>query len=239
MGILTNIAIDLKPERIAALLSRGARKPFLLSEVQRAVGLAQAWLRPAVVFEWTQVTMPVGETLELHWPDRNFLTALHLGPHASLMAAAETALVSVATIGPEIDAQARGLHQAGESLQAYLVDCVGVLALGETGQAVRRLAEQRAAERDWGVSPSLGPGSLAGWSLTEQPDLCAGLDLAAIGVRLNASGVLLPSKSASGLIGLGPAYRTRKVGSVCRFCMLVASCWRAEHSHGREDNADQ
>ncbi len=230
MGILENIAIDLKTEGVVTALSRGAPKPFLYAEVNQVLASARECLHPAAVFEWVRVSSPGSGTLRVHWHDRDRETVLHLGRHVSLMAAAERALVSVVTIGAEIDAQARRLHRAGESLQAYLLDCVGVLALGETGQVVRRLAEARAAEQNWGVSPSLGPGSLAGWSLADQPALCAGLDLAAIGVNLNPSGVLVPFKSASGLIGLGPAYQDRKVGSVCRFCMLAATCWRAELS---------
>ena len=141
-------------------------------------------------------------------------------------------LVGVTTIGPQLDAQARRLHQAGKALPAYLLDCVGVIALGQAGQALRRMAEKRAAKRGWGVGPSLGPGTLAGWDLQEQSVLCAGLDLDAIGVHLNESNVLVPFKSASGLVGLGPDYLSRKVGSVCRFCMLSKSCWRAEHVGG-------
>jgi len=199
--------------------------------------MARELIRPASVFAWRPVNMPDAGTLQLAWQGRTLLSDLHLGPHADLMAAAELALVSVTTIGPELDAHARRLHQAGKTLPAYLLDCVGVITLGQAGQALRRMAEKRAARQGWGVGPSLGPGSLAGWDLKEQSVLCAGLDLDAIGVRLNASGVLVPHKSASGLIGLGPDYRSRLVGSVCRFCMLSKSCWRAEHD-GRNTGAN-
>jgi hypothetical protein len=229
MDILTNIPIEINTEQVAGFLARGPGNQFLHKEVAQAVEMAREWVRPASVFAWGCVSRPDADTLQLEWQGRDLVSDLHLGPHADLMADAAMALVSVTTIGPELDAHARRLHQAGKTLPAYLLDCVGVIALGQAGQVLRRMAEERAAAQAWGVGPSLGPGSLAGWDLKEQPDLCAGLDLDAIGVRLNASGVLVPHKSASGLIGLGPDYRSPRVGSVCRFCMLSKSCWRAEH----------
>jgi len=232
MGILNNIPIDLQTERVVAALSRGPGKEFLYAGVEKAVAMSRNLLEPAAVFAWSRTKMLEENKLCLQWEGRNLETVLHIGPHADLMAAAETALVSVVTVGPELDVQARRLHQSGETLQAYLLDCVGVMALSETGQALRRLAETRAVEQGWGVGPSMGPGSLAGWDLKEQPDLCAGLDLETIGVHLNKSGVLVPYKSASGVIGLGPDYRSRKVGSTCRFCMHAETCWRSERDDG-------
>ncbi len=78
----------------------------------------------------------------------------------------------------------------------------------------------------WGVSPSLSPGSLVGWPLRGQRELCALLPLADIGVRLNEYCVLEPHKSVSMVIGLGPEYESHEVGSVCDYCALKDSCWR-------------
>jgi len=230
MHILNNIPIGLQTERVVEALSRGSEKDFLYAGAEKAVIMSRDLIQPAAVYAWGRVSRLKGNQLALQWRDRDLETILHLGPHVDLMDAAEMALVSVVTIGPELDLQAQRLHRAGDTLQAYLLDCVGVMALSETGQALRRLAETRANDQDWGVGPSMGPGSLAGWDLKEQADLCAGLDLGAIGVHLNESGVLVPHKSASGMIGLGPDYRSHKVGSTCRFCMHAKTCWRAEHN---------
>ncbi len=101
-----------------------------------------------------------------------------------------------------------------------------MVALGAVGEAMRCLAEEAAAERGWGVSPSLSPGSLVGWPLRGQRELCALLPLDEIGVRLNSHCVLEPHKSVSALIGLGPDYESGHVGSVCKYCALQDTCWR-------------
>ena len=86
--------------------------------------------------------------------------------------------------------------------------------------------EETAADMGWGVSPSLSPGSLVGWSLRGQRELCGLLPLESIGVELNTHCVLEPHKSTSGIIGLGPGYETNKVGSACKYCALQNTCWR-------------
>jgi len=112
------------------------------------------------------------------------------------------------------------------------------MALGMIGQRLRLLVEERAAAASshvrsgagWGVSPSLSPGSLVGWPLRGQRELCALLPLADIGVRLNQYCVLEPHKSVSMVVGLGPGYESHEVGSVCHYCALRDTCWRRRES---------
>ena len=153
---------------------------------------------------------------------------LTVGPMAHLLAPAKRLLVAVYTIGPALEARVRELYEAGELLLSYMLDCVGVMAVGKIGGEVGRLAEGRAAERGWGVSPGLSPGGLVGWPVQGQRELCALLPLADIDVRLNEYSMLQPQKSASGVIGMGPGYKEHQVGTVCRYCSLKNSCWRSK-----------
>ena len=155
---------------------------------------------------------------------------LTIGPKADLLAPAKRLLAAVCTIGPALEARVSELYRAGEPLLSYLLDCAGVLALGKVAEAIRCLAEELATERGWGVSAALSPGSLVGWSIQGQRELCALLPVADIGVRLNAYCVLEPHKSASAVIGMGPGYESHEVGSVCRYCSLRDSCWRRRES---------
>jgi len=156
---------------------------------------------------------------------------LTVGPKSSLLAPAKRLLAAVYTIGPALEAR------GGEPLLSYMLDCAGVMALGMIGQRLRLLAEEQAAAASshvrgggWGVSPSLSPGSLVGWPLRGQRELCALLPLADIGVRLNQYCVLEPHKSVSMVVGLGPGYESHEVGSVCRYCSLRDTCWRRRES---------
>ena len=125
-----------------------------------------------------------------------------------------------------LEKKVQELQDAGDTMAAYMLDSAGVVALGAVGEALRCLVEDTAAELGWGVSPSLSPGSLVGWSLRDQRALCSLLPLEEIGVHLTRYNVLEPHKSASGLVGLGPDYDSAHVGSVCKYCALQDTCWR-------------
>lgn len=225
--ILKDIPIELTVEQVIA--SRGKRqvRPALKQDAGEAIALAQTLWQPAAIYDWFDVYAIEGEQVQVTRTSMAREKAvLHVGPKSDLLAPATKILVSVGTIGSALEQQVHELQAAGESLKSYLLDSSGVVALGAVGDAVRCLAEETAAERGWGVSPSLSPGSLVGWRLAGQRELCALLPLDSIGVQLNSHSVLIPHKSVSGLIGLGPGYDSTRVGSVCKYCALRKTCWR-------------
>ena len=164
--------------------------------------------------------------------------ALSVGPHADLMIHGEIALVGVTTIGPKLDQEVRELNSSGQVLLAYLLDCIGVIALSEVGKRVSAVAEREAQCRGWGVSARLNPGSLVGWPLSDQAVLCTLIPLEMIRVSLNSHGVLVPLKSVTTTIALGPDYPSKKVGSVCHLCMHDGTCWRRREREVISDSSN-
>jgi hypothetical protein len=179
------------------------------------------------VYEWFDVRAIEGGEVHISTPGQAGLeSTLRVGPKADLLEGARRLLVSVGTIGPELERRVHDLQEAGEGLKSYMLDSAGVVGLGAVGEALRCLAEETATREGWGVSAALSPGSLVGWELAGQRALCALLPLDSIGVRLNGYCVLEPHKSFSVVIGVGPGYTSSHVGSVCKFCALKDSCWR-------------
>jgi hypothetical protein len=227
MPVLRNIPIAITAEEILAAGGQRRIRPEILRDAKEAIALGSTLWQPVALYDWFEVDAFEGERVVLSSNSQGDRQGtLRIGPKADLLLKAERALVGVATIGPELEHRVQELQAAGESLKAYLLDSAGVVALGAVGEAIRCLAEEAAADQEWGVSPFLSPGSLVGWPLAGQRDLCALLPLDAIGVQLNSHCVLVPHKSASGLIGLGSGYEASKVGSVCKYCSLRDSCWR-------------
>ena len=222
MPILRDIAITTSADELLAEQGRNEQRSGLIAAAQEAIALGQTLFAPAAVYDEFEVRNVAGERIELAVDN----TGLTVGPKAHLLAPAQRLLVAVYTIGPALEARVGDLTRAGESLLSYLLDCAGVTALGVVGERVRCLAEELAVERGWGVSPALSPGSLVGWTLQGQQELCSLLPIAEIGVRLNEYCVLEPHKSVSVVIGMGPGYESHEVGSVCRYCALRDSCWR-------------
>jgi hypothetical protein len=196
--------------------------PELVSAVARAIAEAAALYQPAAVY----VELPVRGIQDRYL----FLKdgqRLDIGPKAEeVLGPARLVWIGVSTIGPALEAGVQEKSAAGDIMASYLLDTVGVLALGQVGETSRRAVEERARELGWGVGPSLGPGSLPGWPLTGQRQLLSLVPTDEIGVRLNEFYVLIPHKSASWLIGLGPGYPEHQVGSICHYCTRADTCWR-------------
>jgi hypothetical protein len=226
MGVLKDIPIDIEAAEVVRALSRGRRgASWMADEAAEALERALPLIAPVVVYDWLEVEEVAGQRVRLRQAAGRS-AELRVGPNAHLMAPARRALVSVNSIGDGLDQAVRELNRKGDPLLAYLLDCVGVVALGKAADAAARMAEDEARAVGWGVGARLGPGSLVGWPTERQVEICRLLPLEANGIRLNESGLILPFKSASGMIGIGPGYEGRTVGSVCRLCNLKESCWR-------------
>lgn len=232
MDILRDIPIALSVEQVLEAQGSRRRKArnglAMMVEAQQAIELAQTLYAPAAVYAELELRgiKDDGRVTLVCPDDGGEEHVLNVGPHADLLAPAERAFVTVYTIGSALEARVAQLNQAGEMLAAYWLDSVGVLALGAVSETLRCIAEERASERGWGVGAALSPGSLVGWPLQGQRELCALLPLDQVSIRLNKYCVLEPHKSVSVLIGLGPGYESHQVGSVCRFCSLADTCWR-------------
>ena len=227
MPILQDIPVAFTAQEVIASQGNRRARPELLEDAQQAVALGKTLWQPRAVYGWFDVRAIEGEQVRLSASERpEAVATLHIGPKATLLAGAQCALVGVGTIGPALEQRASELQRSGDGLKSYLLDTAGVLAVGAVGVSLRCLAEEAAAAQGWGVSEALAPGSLVGWSLRGQRELCALLPLESIGVRLNEHCVLEPQKSSSVLIGLGPGYTAAKVGSVCKYCALQHTCWR-------------
>jgi len=139
--------------------------------------------------------------------------------------AVEAVAAAVATLGPEAEELVRAGHEARDALEASVLD-------GAASAAVECLAE-------WGndhlcrlgvaegrrVTNRVSPG-LAGWDLTEQALVLGLCPAAAIGVRLDATGLLRPAKSISFLAGIGRGARVDHYFVQCRRCWVPDCPWR-------------
>jgi hypothetical protein len=205
---------------IESLGERGHEAAFR-EPAERVVEMVAGLAQPAGVYDVVPVH-EVGESYAVVGEG----TRLELGPHADLLAPAKQAFVFLVTVGPGVEERINQLLANGESLEGYLLDSAAIMALGLAIDNMRSLVEARAAELGWGVGRRLAPGSLVGWPLRDQDKLVSLLPMGEIGVSITKSHVLVPHKSATGLVGIGPGYEEHTVGTVCYLCNLRATCWR-------------
>jgi hypothetical protein len=230
--VMRDLPVSLETDAVLQAQLGGRRRapnPWLVEAAEKAVSLGHELAAPVAAVAEFAVQAVVGQQVVLAADpasEEGRTACLTVGPKADLLAPAQRLFVAVYSIGPALERRVHDLFAAGEGLLAFMLDSCGVVALGAVGEVLRVRTERRAADLGWGVSPALSPGSLVGWPVRGQRELCALLPLSEAGVRLNESCVLVPQKSVSMVMGLGPGYESAHVGSLCHDCCLKDHCWR-------------
>lgn len=144
---------------------------------------------------------------------------------ARALAGATQVALAICTIGPALEERVRELFATGDPLRAMALDGAGVAALGLVSQIVGERICEEAAARGLRTGMRVSPGQ-EGWPLEQQRALFDLLPAEQIGVRLNESCLMIPQKSVSFVVGLGPHMRADAVA--CDFCSKREHCrWRA------------
>ena len=162
---------ELDTAKVARLVNRGRvmlRLEKAMAEMNR---LALDLVRPAAVYRLVEVVAVSGENVTFRSGDQSEKT-LRLGPKAGLLAPAETAMASVVSIGGGLEAEVKRLNRKKDVFNSYVLDCLGVAYLNLAGKSLIAEAERIAAGKGWGVGRRLAPGSLVGWALAGQRDIC-------------------------------------------------------------------
>lgn len=155
----------------------------------------------------------------------------HVGPRVAglLMPAKEIAAV-LCTAGGKVADKIHQYGAEGENILMYYLDIFAVKALADLVAKVSAHVEEGAKERGWGVAPLMQPGSVEGWAVTGQKTLFALCQGERLGLSINESSMLVPHISDSLIIGEGPDYANKRVGSLCPECPRYAVClWRKEN----------
>ncbi len=221
MPVVRDIKVRISPKDVLRRQARENPPPAVLEATQWAVARAYELIQPALAYNVLESKGVEGEELVLEGGIR-----LRLGKRADYAAPARRVLVAVATIGSHLEKEVHDLMSAGDSLKGYMLDCAGVVAVGQVQMHAREMAQQMADELGWGVGPGLYPGSPMGWPVQGQRDLIKLVPADEIGVTITSSAMLVPQKSSSVLIPLSPDYSAKTVGTLCHLCALKDSCWR-------------
>jgi hypothetical protein len=193
-------------------------RPAMRECASGALAQARELVAPALVYDW----FSVGDRDERQAAVGGVV--FRIGKHADLLRPALSAFLAVVTIGPALEERSRELQASGKALDAFMLDQAGVYVVGKLIELAHSVVEEDAAGRGWRVGAELAPGQLSGWAIAEQKLVGQLVDLMSIGVRVTDSGMLVPQKSASLMVGVGPDYSASKVLSPCEFCEMRETC---------------
>jgi len=136
---------------------------------------------------------------------------------------AEKIVVFACTAGPGIREQYDRYTAEGEFLKAYFIDTLGTVVVEKAIDQIHQFVRKQFEKEGLHATNRYSPG-YCGWSVSEQHALWSFLPANYCGITLTESALMLPIKSVSGIIGLGP--HARKSPYSCSICELEHCIYR-------------
>lgn len=122
----------------------------------------------------------------------------------------------VCTAGVEFQYFQDQLKREGDMVKVFIADAMGSVIAEKTADRMEEVLQQEVARRGWLHTNRFSPG-YCGWHVSQQQLLFPLFGGARpCGVQLTGSSLMLPIKSVSGVIGLGP--EVRKLEYSCGLC---------------------
>jgi hypothetical protein len=223
MPVIRDIPLNLKTAEVLRRqgLRKGARvRPeikLLIREVLSSLKKSRL-LEPAAAYQYYAVRNMTGSQISLEGDK-----AIHGQLLPAIFPEAKELAVVLCTIGSRLEEQVTDYSKNGAILQGMILDGIGSAAVDKLVSEILRLIATEVASRGYDISSPINPG-MPGFPLTAQWNLLGLVNAGAIGVRLTASGVLVPRKSTSMVIGIGPQMTKWTQAEVCARCSLKKTC---------------
>lgn len=168
--------------------------------------------RPSYSYAYSTCTMtsPVGLYLDGR--------ILETGPIISrYFSKVEKVAVYVGTAGVSFENYQRRLSAEGDMVRAFFADVVGTAIVDRVGIILFQDIEKEQSVLGNKVGYSYSPGNCL-WPVSGQHGLFSFLEQTPCGVRLTGSSLMIPVKSISGIIGIGPSLERER--SRCDDCNI-------------------
>jgi hypothetical protein len=194
-------------------------KPLLMKTAERARSEGLALLHPVALTREIAV--------QAHRHERMLLAggATLTGPLVTRhLAGAQRVVAAVCTIGAELEESVTRLLNE-DPLYALALDGLGNAAVESLAQQVCTRINHKIQAEGLQSSTPLSPGSPEWPVEIGQPQIFSLLDLSLSGIRLTSSGMMLPKKSISFIVGLGLEMSQT---NLCEVCSLQETC-RYQH----------
>ncbi len=200
-----------------------SRSPRLIDTAEKAIEKSLQLIEPKILVEELEVLSYQHEILELEKGKK--LTGPLVTGH---LVGARSVIGAVCTVGSKIDQYASEVMEE-DIVLGLAIDGVGSAAVEALANAVCRQIELDAAEKNYQTTIPLSPGMI-GWDVeVGQPLIFDIMDPAKIGVQLTPYYLMVPRKSLSMLIGVGPGINSGE--RICDYCAMRETC-RYQELHG-------
>jgi hypothetical protein len=220
MTLLTGWPLEIQVEAI--LHGQGmdsqvvhSSKPLLWTVAERAHQEGVSLLHPTALLR--EIGVREHRHNRILFENGNELTGPQVARH---LAGAERVFAVVCTIGPELENEVSRLL-GDDSLYALALDGLGNAAVEELSQQVCAHIGEQIQSSGLTTSTPLSPGS-ADWPVDiGQREIFSLLDASKAGISLTFTGMMIPRKSMSFVVGIGPDMNQT---GLCEICSLKDTC---------------
>jgi hypothetical protein len=223
MPVIRDIPMKLKTREVLRRQGLGGKakvRPEIESLIKELLASLESHhlLEPAAAYEYYPVTGMSGSQISLEGNK-----AVHGPALPATFPEAKNLAVIIGTIGPKLEKQASDYTKNGQALRGMMLDGIGSAAVDKLIPEVLKLIAAETAQRGYEISSPISPG-MPGLAITEQWNLLELAKADEIGVSLTQSGILVPRKSVSMVIGIGPRMTRWTQAEVCARCSLRNTC---------------
>jgi len=136
---------------------------------------------------------------------------------ASLLEQCEKAAVFLVTIGEHLEEMAYRLAEDGLIVQATVLDAIGSVAAEKVADFVQDRVREIANDQGLVISQRFSPG-YCDWDIGQQRTVFWAVSGDSVGIRLTEGCLMIPRKSISGVIGIGPRDGNVENYNPCKTC---------------------
>lgn len=141
---------------------------------------------------------------------------------ANQLKKSKTVALFVSTAGPHLEQWSQHLMADGDMMKGYLVDAVGSEVADRAAEWLEKRIAEHVSPDGWAMTNRYSPG-YCDWPVADQQKLFSLLPPRFCGISLTPSSLMIPIKSLSGIIGLGPD--VQRGAYQCSICDLK-DCFR-------------
>ena len=128
---------------------------------------------------------------------------------------AEAYAFFICTAGVEYEAFQERLKKEGDMVRVFIADALGSVIAEKAADQMEQSLQENIDKLGWHHTNRFSPG-YCGWHVSQQQLLFPLFKGETCGVKLTESSLMLPIKSVSGIIGLGP--NVRHLDYTCGLC---------------------
>lgn len=144
---------------------------------------------------------------------------------AGLLDQCQKVAMFVVTIGDYLEEMVAWLASHNSMVQSVLLDAIGSDAVEKVADSVHGKIEKLAYEQGLVTSRRFSPG-YCDWDIRQQKVLFRAVNANLAGVHLTDRCLMIPQKSISGIIGLGPSTDSVEKYNPCKTCDKLDCCGR-------------